>query len=42
MARQLFALPATSVGVERLLKNDGQMHSSLRKSIKEQTLEMML
>jgi hypothetical protein len=42
MARQYLALPATSAGVERLFSNGGQIHSSLRKSTKEQTLEMML
>ncbi len=42
MARQYLALPATFAGVERLFSNGGQMHGSLRKSIKEQTLEMML
>jgi hypothetical protein len=42
MARQYLALPATSAGVERLLSNGGQMHSSLKKSAKAQTSEMML
>ena len=42
IAIQYFALPATSAGLERLYSKGGQMHSSLMKSAKEQTLEMML
>jgi len=34
LTRQYLALPATSVGVEHLFSNGGQMHSSLRKSTK--------
>jgi hypothetical protein len=42
MARQYLALPATSAGVERLFSSGGQMHSSLRKSAKAQTLVIIL
>ena len=42
MVRQYLALSATSAGAERLFSNGGQMHSNLRKTTKEDTLQMML
>jgi hypothetical protein len=42
MARQYLALPATSGVVERLFSKSGLMHGDLRKSTKEETLELLL
>ncbi len=42
MARQFLALPASSVGVERLFSAAGRMHDSFRKSTKEVTLQAQL
>ena len=39
MAKQYFALPASSAGVERVFSAAGKMHSDLKKSAKEGTLE---
>ena len=42
MARQYLAMPASSAGVERLFSAAGRMHSSFRKSTKEESLEVQL
>ena len=42
MARQYLAMPASSAGVERLFSAAGRMHSSFRKSTKEESLEIQL
>ncbi|KAK3234342.1 hypothetical protein CYMTET_55406 [Cymbomonas tetramitiformis] len=42
MARQFLAAPASTAGVERTFSACGQMHSDLRKSVKEGTLQHSL
>ena len=42
MAREFLATPASTAGVERIFSACGQMHSDLRKSTSEQTLQHSL
>jgi hypothetical protein len=42
MVRQYLCLPATSGAVERLFTTSGVMHGDLRKSTKEETMELLL
>ena len=42
MVRQFLCLLATSGGVERLFTTNGAMHGDLRKSTKEETMELLL
>ncbi len=42
MVRQFLCLPATSSGVERLFTTSRVMHGDLRKSTKEETMELLL
>ncbi|KAK3255986.1 hypothetical protein CYMTET_34858 [Cymbomonas tetramitiformis] len=42
MAREFLAVPASTAGVERIFSAAGQMHSDLRKSTKEETLQHSL
>ena len=42
MAKQYFAAPASSAGVERVFSAAGKMHSDLQKSAKDSTLEHSL
>ena len=42
MAKQYLAAPASTAGVERVFSAAGRMHSDLRKSMKDSTLEHSL
>ena len=42
MVKQFLCLPVTFGGVERLFTTSGVMHGDLRKSTKEETMELML
>jgi hypothetical protein len=42
MVKQYFASPASSAGVERVFSAAGKMHSDLKKSSKDETLEASL
>jgi hypothetical protein len=42
MVKQYFAQPASSAGVERVFSAAGRMHSDLRKSMKDSSLEHSL
>ena len=42
MAKQYLAAPASTAGVERVFCAAGRMHSDLRKSMKDSTLENSL
>jgi hypothetical protein len=42
MAKQYFAAPASSAGVERVFSAAGKMHGDLQKSAKDSTLEHSL
>ena len=42
MVKQYFAAPATSAGVERVFSAAGKMHTDLKKSAKDTTLEHSL
>ena len=39
MVKQYFAAPASTTGVERVFSAAGKMHTDLRKSAKDDTLE---